>query len=56
MEAVATHSLASPADLERLAREGIAQLRATDSTANPVATIPLAEVLGQAVRNQGWLE
>ena len=56
VEAVATHSLASAADLERLASEGIVRLRATDSTASEIATIPLAEVLCNAIRDQGWLE
>ncbi len=56
IQAVATHSLASPADLARLAEEGITSFRATDSTSNSVASIPLAEVLAEAIRNQGWLD
>jgi len=56
MEAVVTHSLASGADLDRLAGSGISRLRATDSTFHPVASIPLAEVLGEAIRGQGWLD
>lgn len=55
VEAVATHSLSSAADLERLGRAGIARLRATDSTSSPIATIPLADVLANAIRKQGWL-
>lgn len=54
VEAVATHSLASQADLERLASEGVARVRATDSTSSPIASIPLAAVLAEAIREQGW--
>ena len=32
------------------------RLRATDSTSSPIASIPLAEVLCKAIRDQGWLE
>lgn len=56
VEAVATHSLASGADLARLTDGGIARLRATDSTSNAIASIPLAGVLGEAIRKQGWLK
>lgn len=56
IQAVATHSLASKADLARLADEGINDLRATDSTSSPVASIPLAGVLANAIRKQGWLD
>lgn len=56
VEAVVTHSLASEADLERLASHGISRLRASDSTSSPIASIPLARVLGDAVRSHGWLD
>lgn len=56
VEAIATHSLASGADLDRLTDEGIVRLRATDSTSNAIASIPLAGVLGDAIRKQGWLK
>lgn len=56
IQAVATHSLASNADLARLADEGITGFRATDSTSGSVASIPLAGVLAKAIRNQGWLD
>lgn len=56
VKAVATHALASTADLKRLASEGITCLRATDSTSSPIAAIPLAGVLASAVRSQGWLD
>jgi ribose-phosphate pyrophosphokinase len=55
VEAVVTHSLASRTDLDRLAGSGISRLRATDSTSNPIASIPLADVLGNAIRGQDWL-
>jgi len=56
IEAVATHSLASGDDLDRLRDGGIARLRATDSTSNAIAAIPLAGVLNEAIRKQGWLK
>lgn len=55
VEALATHSLASAADIERLSIEGIVRLRATDSISSPIASIPLADVLANAIRGQGWL-
>lgn len=55
VQALATHALASAADLERMAAEGIDCLRATDSTSSPIASIPLAGVLADAIREQGWL-
>lgn len=55
VEAVATHALSSPADLARLA-QGITRLRASDSTASPASVIPLAGVLADAIRAQGWLD
>lgn len=56
ISAIATHALASPEDRQRLAAAGIASLRATDSTGNPAATIPLAAVLAKALGNAGWLD
>lgn len=55
VEAVATHVLASQADIDHLAKAGIVRVRATDSTPSPVATIPLACVLAEAVSAQAWL-
>ncbi|MBC2650896.1 ribose-phosphate diphosphokinase [Novosphingobium flavum] len=55
IEALATHVLAADADLDRLAAGGISRIRATDSVASRVASIALAPVLGQAVRDAGWL-
>lgn len=56
IEAVATHALASPADMARMAAAGISCIRATDATIHPAATIPLARVLADAIRAAGWLE
>ena len=50
VEAVVTHALASQADLDHLAAQGISRLRATDSISGPAAAIPLASVLASAVR------
>ena len=56
IEAVATHALASPADMARMADAGITRIRATDATTHPAATIPLAGVLAEAIRAAGWLD
>ena len=56
VEAVATHSLASGADLDRICSLGIDRLRATDSTASRIASIPLAEVLCEAIHDLGWFD
>lgn len=56
VEVLATHCLASEEDLARLAAAGITRLRATDSVAGPVATMPLASLLARAVRDAGWIE
>lgn len=55
IEALATHALSSPDDLAQLA-QGITRLRACDSTASPAGVIPLAGVLADAIRAQGWLD
>lgn len=55
VNAVVTHALAAPEDRQRLADAGITSLRATDSTGNPAATIPLAPVLAKALGDVGWL-
>lgn len=56
VEAVATHVLALPADLQKMSENGIHKVRACDSTSHPFATIPLAPLLADAVRTQGWLD
>lgn len=56
IEAVATHALASPADMARMADAGITRIRATDATTHPAATISLAGVLAEAIRTAGWLD
>lgn len=56
VEVLATHCLASADDLGRMTGAGIARIRATDSVAGPVATIPLAGLLARAIRQAGWIE
>ena len=56
IEAMATHCVASEADLEGLRASGIARVRATDSVPGPTAVIPLAGLLAGAIRTHGWLE
>lgn len=59
VEAVATHGLASPDDLARLAHGGIARVRVTDSIPHPsvsagAGAIPLAPLLAEAIRGRAW--
>lgn len=56
VEAAATHCLAGAADIDRMHAAGIVRFRASDSVPGPMATIPLAAVLGDAVRDLGWLD
>lgn len=56
VEVLATHCLASADDLARLTAAGITRIRATDSVAGPVATIPLAGLLADAIRKASWIE
>jgi len=48
VEACATHCLAGPHDLRRLAEGGIARMRATDTVAGPTADIAIASALAAA--------
>lgn len=56
IEALVTHCLARPRDVGRLRRAGIAALRATDTVANPLGTLPVADLLAEQVRIRRWLE
>lgn len=55
IEAVVTHALSKQEDLERIVAAGIGPIRATDSTASPIASIPLAGVLAEVIRKQDWI-
>jgi ribose-phosphate pyrophosphokinase len=54
VDALAVHSLASTADIAAMHAAGIAGIRATDSVAGPLAQLPLAPALAQAIIEQGW--
>lgn len=56
VEVLATHCLASDDDLARMTAAGITRIRATDSVAAPVATIPLAGLLAEAILTARWIE
>lgn len=56
VEAIVTHCLTAAADLARLHAAGIDRIRASDSVPGPVATIPLAGVLADAIRTLGWTD
>lgn len=51
--AVATHCLASRADLAALAESGIAPVLATDTVPGPAASIAMAPALAEAIRSHG---
>ena len=51
---MATHCLASEADLQGLRGAGVASVRSTDSVAGPTATIEIAGVLAEGIRRHGW--
>lgn len=55
VEAIATHCLASAADLARLTAHGIDRIRTTDTVPGSVAEISIAETLAGAIRRQGWI-
>jgi ribose-phosphate pyrophosphokinase len=54
VEVLATHCLASEADLEALRAAGVDRIRATDSVPGAVGILPIAAVLADAIRRQGW--
>jgi ribose-phosphate pyrophosphokinase len=54
VDALAVHGLASTADIAAMHAAGIARIRATDSVAGPLAQLPLAPALAQAIIEQGW--
>lgn len=56
VQALATHCLAGEADRAALGEAGIASLRATDSVPGPSACLPVAPLIADALRGQGWLD
>lgn len=55
VEAIATHCLASAADLAHLTANGIDRIRTSDTVPGSVAEISIAETLAGAIRKQGWI-
>jgi len=55
IEALATHCLASDADLAMLRAAGIDRIRSTETAPGPTASIPVAGLLAEAIRAHGWL-
>ena len=55
IEALATHCLASPADLARIRAAGIASIRATDTIPGPIGSLPVASLVANEIRRRGWL-
>ncbi|WP_305097188.1 ribose-phosphate diphosphokinase [Croceibacterium aestuarii] len=54
VEALATHCLASAAEIDLLKQAGIDRIRSTDSVAGPTATITLVKLLADEIRKRGW--
>ena len=54
VEALATHCLASHQDLAAMEQAGISRIRATLSVDGPCASLPVAGLLADAIRHQGW--
>ena len=54
VDVLATHCLASEADLAELRAAGVETIRATDSVVGPAGTLPIAVLLADAIRRQGW--
>lgn len=52
IEVLATHCLASAADIARMHGAGIERIRATDSVPGPLGCLPLAELLAAALEPQ----
>jgi len=54
VEALATHCLASARDLAIMEQAGISRIRSTLAVAGPCASLPVAGLLADAIRQQGW--
>lgn len=56
IEALATHCLAAPRDLDRLRAAGIARVRTTDTVPGSAAVIPIAPLVAEEICRRGWLQ
>jgi ribose-phosphate pyrophosphokinase len=54
IKALATHCLATEAELDQLREAGISSVRATDSVPGPVGSLPIADLLAQEIRRRRW--
>jgi len=54
IEALATHCLADDDDLARIRSAGIGRVRTTLSVDGPTASLPIAGLIADAIRGQGW--
>ena len=54
VSALATHCLASEADLQALRESGVTSIRSTQTVAGPTACIDIAGVLAREIRGRGW--
>ncbi len=56
VQAIATHCLASEADIACLHEAGIETIRSCDTVPGATATIPVAGLLAEVIREKKWLE
>jgi len=56
IDALATHCLATPDDLDAIRAAGIVSLRATDTVAGPAGSLPIAGLLARELAQRGWLD
>ncbi len=54
IDALAVHGLASAPDIAAMHAGGIATILTTDSVAGPLARLPVASLLAQAIIDNGW--
>jgi ribose-phosphate pyrophosphokinase len=54
IKALATHCLATEAELDQLRGAGISSVQATDSVPGPVGSLPIADLLAQEIRQRRW--
>jgi ribose-phosphate pyrophosphokinase len=54
VEALATHCLATADDLARIRAAGVARVRSAKTVNGPTACLPVAGLIAEAIRKQGW--
>lgn len=55
VEAIVTHCLASPEDLDRIKAHGITRITSSDSVNGPASQAQLAPLISDALQSSGWI-